>query len=514
MKNTKLVVSDKDFQKQRDSLTVVIIDDQKNVTSFLDKQMKRKIKYILNLGDFKGKKGEHLLLYPGSSDSKSLQGAPRMLMIGLGDGKEKNRTLLLEALRSAGGIVAAEARKLKAENVAIVLPDYVTGAAYYGAEQLVEGVILGDYQFTKYKKPEKPEDTFPGIKKITLCLKKNSSGVRSAARRAQYGCEAVLSARDMAHEPGNKWTPQQFADCALQLAASSELKCRIMDRAAMEKAGMGGLLAVSQGSAVPPKLVILEYVPKRHSKTILLVGKGLTFDSGGISIKPSAGMEDMKYDMCGGAAVLSTMMAVAEEKPGVRVIAMIPSSENLSGAKAVKPGDIITHYNGITSEVVNTDAEGRLILADALSYGIKKYKPDCVVDLATLTGAVIIALGHHRTGLVSNNDRLAELLHSSGEICGEPLWRLPLDEAYSKQIDSDVADIKNVGGKEGGSITAAAYLQKFVGDTPWAHLDIAGTAWDFTKKSYIPKGPSGVGVRTLIDFIRKWKKLQAVVPVE
>jgi leucyl aminopeptidase len=310
----------------------------------------------------------------------------------------------------------------------------------------------------------------------------------------------------MANEPGNKWTPQHFVDFAKGLARKSSLTCKILNREQMKKAGMGGILAVSQGSAIPPKLIILEHVPQRFSKTILLVGKGLTFDSGGISIKPSAGMQDMKYDMCGGAAVLSAMQALAVEQPDVKVVAIVPSSENLSGSKAVKPGDVITHYNGTTSEVVNTDAEGRLILADALSYGIKRYKPDFVVDLATLTGAVIVSLGHHHTGLMSNNDHLAEKLTESGRICGEPLWRLPLGEEYSKQIESEVADIKNVGGKEGGSITAAAYLEKFVGDTPWAHLDIAGTAWDFTKKSYIPKGPSGTGVRTLIDFIRRCKK--------
>jgi leucyl aminopeptidase len=216
----------------------------------------------------------------------------------------------------------------------------------------------------------------------------------------------------------------------------------------------------------------------------------------------------MKYDMCGGAAVISAMKAVAAEKPVVRVIALVPATENLSGSKALKPGDIITHYNGVTSEIINTDAEGRLILADALAYGIEKYTPDCVLDLATLTGAVVVALGHHRTGLISNNDILADLVMTAGDSCGEPLWRLPLDKEYEKQIDSEVADIKNIGGKEGGTITAAAYLKKFVGDVPWAHLDIAGTAWDFTKKEYITKGPSGTGVRTLIEFIRNWKSIK------
>jgi leucyl aminopeptidase len=272
--------------------------------------------------------------------------------------------------------------------------------------------------------------------------------------------------------------------------------------------GMGGILAVNQGSSIPPKLIILEHRPKHFSKTFLFVGKGLTFDSGGVSLKPAAGMQDMKYDMCGGAAVLSAMKTIGLEQPEVRVIAIVPATDNMSGSAAVKPGDIIKHYNGLTSEVINTDAEGRLILADALAYGIKKYSPDCVIDLATLTGAVIIGLGHHRSGLMSNNDKLARKIIEIGAECGEPAWQLPLGKDYSKQIKSDVADIKNIGGKAAGSITAAAYLQNFVGDTPWAHLDIAGTAWDFTEKSYIPKGPSGIGVRTLIEFVRSWKTLQ------
>jgi leucyl aminopeptidase len=275
----------------------------------------------------------------------------------------------------------------------------------------------------------------------------------------------------------------------------------------MKKLGMGGILAVNRGSSVPPKLVILSYQTAKKNPTLMLVGKGLTFDSGGVSLKPAAGMEDMKYDMCGGAAVLAAMEAVAREKPkGINIVALVPATDNMSGSDAVKPGDIITHFNGRTSEVINTDAEGRLILADALAYGIKKFKPDAVVDLATLTGAVIVSLGHHITGLMANNDELVSRLMAAGNRTGEPLWRLPLGPEYRKQLKSEVADIKNMGGKGAGTITAAAYLEEFVDDTPWAHLDIAGTAWGFTEKSYVPaKGPSGVGVRTLLAFIRNWK---------
>ena len=217
-------------------------------------------------------------------------------------------------------------------------------------------------------------------------------------------------------------------------------------------------------------------------------------------------MEEMKYDMCGGAAVLALIQAVGEEQPDLNVVAIVPATDNMSGSSAVRPGDIIQHFNDVTSEIVNTDAEGRMILGDALSYGIKTFSPDGVIDIATLTGAVIIGLGHHHSGLISNNDALSDCLINAGKQAGEPIWRLPLTKDYIKQIESKVADIKNVGGRPAGSITAAAYLSKFVGDTPWAHLDIAGTAWDYTKKSYIPKGPSGICVRTFITLIRNWKK--------
>jgi leucyl aminopeptidase len=210
--------------------------------------------------------------------------------------------------------------------------------------------------------------------------------------------------------------------------------------------------------------------------------------------------------MCGGAAVLGAMQAIAQEKPGrLNVVALVPATDNMSGSNALKPGDIITHYNGKTSEVINTDAEGRLILADALAYGVKHYKPDAIIDIATLTGAVIVGLGHHRTGLLSNNDDLAGRIEKAGEYCGEPLWRLPLGAEYTKQLKSEVADIKNIGDRTAGTIIGACYLQEFVEKTPWAHLDIAGTAWNFTEKSYIPKGPSGIGVRTLLALVRNWK---------
>ncbi len=312
----------------------------------------------------------------------------------------------------------------------------------------------------------------------------------------------------MANEPGNVWTPTRFAEFGRKLAKTYKLTCKVLSRAEMLRLKMGGILGVNSGSAQPPKMVILEYKTSPRNPTLLMVGKGLTFDSGGISLKPPKGMEEMKFDMCGGAAVLGAMQAIGEEKPkGINIVAIVPATENLPGPSALKPGDIITIYGGKTIEVVNTDAEGRLILADALAYGIKQYKPKAVVDLATLTGAVVIGLGHHRTGLLSNNDELVQKILSAGDRSGEPLWRLPLGPEYSKQIKSKVADIKNVGDRAAGTITAAAFLQEFVGETAWAHLDIAGTAYNFTDKPYAPQnGPSGIGVRTLLELVRNWKE--------
>ncbi|MCK4840175.1 MAG: leucyl aminopeptidase, partial [Desulfobulbaceae bacterium] len=310
-----------------------------------------------------------------------------------------------------------------------------------------------------------------------------------------------------ANEPGNHWTPSHFADAGRKLANKYDLTCKVLGKSVMAKLGMGGIIGVNQGSSQPPKMVVLEYRSGgKKAPTLLLVGKGLTFDSGGISLKPGAGMQDMKYDMCGGAAVMAAMQAIGELEPtGINIVAIIPATENMPGPEALKPGDIINQYNGKTIEVINTDAEGRLILADALAYGVDKFKPTAVVDVATLTGAVIIGLGHHRTGMLSNDDKLADKLLASGDRSGELVWRLPLGDDYTKQLKSEVADLKNIGGRPAGTITAACFLQEFVGDTPWAHLDIAGTAWNYTKKSYIPKGPSGVGVRTLIELVLNWK---------
>lgn len=508
MDSTKLIVTEKKPEQfSGDMLVYCLEQSQKGVLKCENATVQSWLEQAGALEEFRGKPGESLLFYPQGDKKGGSFSAKRLLVVGLGkiEGREANDELR-ERCRLAGGIIAQHAAKVKAKKIKICLPEIMGIRAKEVAECMSEGVLLGDYRFLKYKKNNPEEESYRGLEEVRLCVRASTDAVHKGMRAGQVAALAAREARDMANEPGNGWTPSHFAAHGCMLAKKYSLKCTILDKDDMKRLGMGGILAVNQGSMEPPKMVIIEYRPIHKSSTVLIVGKGLTFDSGGVSLKPAAGMEEMKYDMCGGAAVMALMQAVGEERPDLGVIAIVPSTDNMAGGSALKPGDIITHYNGLTSEIVNTDAEGRLILADALAYGLEKFKPDCVIDLATLTGAVIVGLGHHRTGLLGNNDELAGRLLAAGERSGEPLWRLPLGKEYTKQIESQVADIKNTGGKSAGTITAAAYLEKFVGDTPWAHLDIAGTAWKFTEKSYVPKGPSGIGVRTLLELVRKWKK--------
>ena len=473
-----------------------------------DSRLKKIVYPAWKSGDFKGGERDFLLVYPALLGKSGLAGlaANRLAVIGLGREKDDSDGIR-EQLRLAGGSIAGRARACKAEQVLVVLPDIGGLSTSAKTKALAEGLVLGNYSFAKYKTSQDEDQARP-VRTFFLTGNGSAAAMRRGLRPGLHGALAACRARDMANEPGNVWTPEKFAQFGRKLARKYPLTCRVIGKATMEKLGMGGILAVNQGSDKPAKLVVLEYRSGKKNPTLLLVGKGLTFDSGGISLKPAAGMEDMKYDMCGGAAVMALMEVVGQEQPGhINVIALVPATENMGGASALKPGDIITHFGGKTSEVVNTDAEGRLILADALAWGIDTYSPDAVIDLATLTGAVIIGLGHHRTGLLGTSDGLVQQVLQAGAKAGEPFWRLPLGREYSKQLESKVADLKNVGGRPAGTITAAAYLQEFVGETPWTHWDIAGTAWNYTEKSYVPKGPSGIGVRSLAALVRDWKPL-------
>jgi leucyl aminopeptidase len=495
-----------------DMITYFVHQQEKEAPVCDNSFVQETINLAFKAGDFSGREGETLLFYP--SDKGRLP-AKRVLVVGLGkaeEGKVMNSVAPADVWRDnyrrAGGTVSETALKTRAEKILVLVPSPYILDKQETVECLTEGLVLGAYQFKKYKKNEDEDEKKGAVKEILFFTEKEEKPVLQGLNRGRIAALAGSAARDMANEPGNVWTPARFAEFGRKLAKTYNFTCKVLSKSDMSRLKMGGILGVNSGSDQPPKMVILEYKTSPRHPTLLLVGKGLTFDSGGISLKPPKGMEEMKFDMCGGAAVLGVMQAVGEERPkGINIVAIVPATENLPGPSALKPGDIITIYGGKTIEVVNTDAEGRLILADGLAYGIKQYKPRAVVDLATLTGAVVIGLGHHRTGLLSNNDELAQKVMAAGDRSGEPLWRLPLGPEYSKQIKSKVADIKNVGNRAAGTITAAAFLQEFVGETPWAHLDIAGTAYNFTDKPYARQnGPSGVGVRTLLELIRNWKE--------
>jgi leucyl aminopeptidase len=365
------------------------------------------------------------------------------------------------------------------------------------AEAIAEGAILGLYSFSKYKKPE-----YEDIDEILIVAKEGEEVpiIKSAIDKGKAVAQATNMARDMVNEPANYMTPTRMAEVAKEIATKYDLELKIFDREDMEAMGMGALLGVAKGSNQPPKLVVLSYKGDEGSQnTMGFLGKGITFDSGGISIKASEGMEEMKDDMAGAAAVMTALGAIAQLKPKINVTAVIPTTENLPSGTALKPGDILKAMNGKTIEVISTDAEGRLILADALSYAAKQGVSP-LIDLATLTGACRIALGTFYSGLFGNNQELIDKVRKAAERTGERMWQMPMPEEYKEQNKSDIADIKNAGNRIGGAITAALFLAEFVDNVPWVHIDIAGTAFSSKESGYIAKGATGVGVRTLVEL--------------
>jgi leucyl aminopeptidase len=376
------------------------------------------------------------------------------------------------------------------------------------AQTMVEGALLGLYQFNVYKTEAK--DSAKSVQEFTF-LDENGrrlNEIRKGIHLGQILAEATNLARDLGNYPSNYITPTRLGEMAQGIAGELGLECEVLEKPQLEALGMGAFLGVAKGSQEPAKFIILKYTgEKPGSRPIALVGKTITFDTGGISIKPSEKMEQMKYDMMGGASVLCAIKATAQLKLPVHVVAFLPATENMPSGSAMKPGDVVKTLSGKTVEVINTDAEGRLILADALTYATR-YRPTAIVDLATLTGACTVALGHHAIGLLGNHTGLLDVIKKAAHTTGERVWELPLWEDYYEQIKSDVADLKNVGGRGGGTITAAAFLSKFVGDYPWAHLDIASTAWAEENRPYIPKGVTGIGIRLLVNFLMDPKSHQ------
>ena len=455
----------------------------------VDKALGGAISQLISQGEIKGKLREVTIVH-------SLGKLPtaRVAISGLG----KKEDLSLDRVRIAAG----EACRLLPQKGASDTATVALGAGVIGLEDIgravTEGALLGTYSFRRHMTGEAEHGE---LKRLTIVGDKSGlSALEQGAERGRILAEAAILARDMVNEPANYMTPSRMAEIAADLAKTYGLELEVLEREQMQKLGMGALLGVSQGSRQPPRFIVLRYQGGNAGQTDLaLVGKGITFDSGGISIKPSEGMGEMKDDMAGGATVMAAISAIARLKPRLNVVAIAPCTENLPSGEALKPGDVLTAMNGKTIEIISTDAEGRLVLADALSYA-GKLNAKRIVDVATLTGACHVALGDDCSGVFGNNQELVDKLIAASAVAGELMWQLPMYEQAREQIKSEVADIKNVGGKWGGAITAAHFLAEFVGNTPWVHVDIAGTSFSEKERGYIVKGATGVGVRTLANL--------------
>ena len=443
---------------------------------------------------FKGEKGQWLeVLAPAGLKLN------RVLLAGLGKPAEVD-SLLLEAV--GGG--AVQRLMASGETELSIACDVIAGGKLLGAEcaaRLAYGAQLGSYRFDKYRTTQKPEQK-PSLRSVVV-LTVGAAAARRAYQPLRAVAEAVAFSRDLVSEPANVIYPESLAKECRGLAKLG-LKVEVLGEAQMKRLGMHAILGVGQGSARESQLVVMQWRGgARGAKPVAFVGKGVTFDTGGISIKPAQGMEDMKWDMGGSAAVIGVMRALAGRKAKVNAVGVVGLAENMPSGTAQRPGDVVRSMSGQTIEVLNTDAEGRLVLADALWYTQGRFKPQFMIDLATLTGAMVVALGHEYAGVFANDDTLAERMIAAGKAEGEPIWRLPLGEAYDKQINSEIADMQNIGAnRAGGSITAAVFLQRFVNSLPWAHLDIAGVAWGKKDKPTVPKGAVGWGVRLLDRLVR------------
>ncbi len=443
----------------------------------------------MNKGVFEGKSGQ---IYT------TVHNTNRYLFCGLGEEKE----FTLDYVRRFAGAAVNWATGLKSEHVHIELPSSGACTPQEAAQAVTEGAILASYKCIKFK--SKTDDYFEVKKGIVLTKENIASGIE----RGTVLARAQNYVRDINENPANVATPERLEEFARDLAKQNKLAITVYGKEDLKKMKMNAILAVNQGSALPPVLAILEYnKDKKDLPLYAVVGKGITFDSGGISIKPAKGMQQMKYDKTGAVTTLGIMKAVSELKLPIRLLGVFAATENMPSGTAQKPGDIITAYNGKTIEVLNTDAEGRLILADALAYTAEK-KPQAIIDLATLTGAVIIALGHYRIGLFSNDDKVSNALFNAGEKTFERVWRMPLDREYIDMNKADFADVKNIGSETGeaGSITAAAFLHEFIGDVPWAHLDIAGVDNISEKHAYLSRGATGMGVRLVTEALEQMAK--------
>jgi len=470
---------------------------QKAYTDLPD-YLREELDRFFSLKDFKGKYKEIAVYYP-----QSIENINRIMFVGFGD----LANLTPFSMRELGYLIAGYQKKLSIKRIHIVLcnlhvcDDYVIRA-------LTEGILYSNYRFDTYKS-KKEEKEWKG-KYIFTC---NKTGYTPRFRKVLldtlFTMEGVQTTRNLANQPSNHLTPRQLADFVkAHFRNFANLETEIWDKKTIEANNFNAMLAVAKGSAEEPRFIQIRYKPdKKSSKKLALIGKGVTFDSGGISIKPAANMDEMKFDMSGAATVIGSLQAAAHLKPDIEITGFIPVVENMPGGHATKPGDIITAYNGTTIEILNTDAEGRLILADALAYAAERFKPGLMIDFATLTGSIVVSLGNRMAGIFTKSDKTAKILMEAGEKTDEYLWRMPVHDFYAKEIESKIADVKNIGSKWGGAVTAAKFLEKFTAGVPWVHIDIAGTAYNVENVEYWPSGATGFGTRLISYAFKRLEKV-------
>jgi leucyl aminopeptidase len=485
------------YDVDADALVVTVYegeDAEEGALKELDERADGVIRRLLGSDEMRGKPGDMVYIHnPGRIRAR------RVLLVGAG----KREEFSFESVRKVTGSAARFLRSKGARSMAILRRSQLDIGN--SAQAAVEGALCGLFELDKYKTDQKEERRIDELI-LVAAAEGSEEALAAGVERGRIIAEAINFARELSNEPSSILTPLEMAERAKETASRFGLDIEVMDEARMKELGMGALLGVARGSDEPARLIVLRYQPQgaepmgNAADVLAIIGKGITFDSGGISIKPADGMERMKYDMSGAAAALASMRAIAQLKPALNVIGLLPMAENMPSGRAYKPGDVLRAMSGKTIEVVNTDAEGRLVLADAISYA-RKLGATRIIDLATLTGAVSIALGSVNIAILGNDQTFVEQMQSAGREVGERLWQLPMDPEYRELIKSDIADIKNSGGRSAGTITAAYFLREFAEETPWVHLDIAGTAWENEKKTHVSKGPTGIGIRTIVNYV-------------
>jgi len=464
----------------------------------IPKELKQQLKNVLKLRVFSGKLDKKQHMFTG------YQKIPQLLAIGIGEKSD----LDAEIMRRTAGKVGKMLTTMKADKIGIFVSSIINAASEVDIGQvLVEGLTLGAYEFNVYKNQENKKLKDKVIK-IKFCDPEKFTSLKKL-KIGKIRADGTNFSRTLGNLPSNDMRPKDLSEVAKGIAKEYKMACTILEEKDMKKLGMEMLLGVSKGSKEPAKLIILEYSHQKASQTLAIVGKGVTFDSGGISLKPSKNMDEMKFDMCGAAAVLGAMKVFGQISPELNIIGVIPATENMPGGESQRPGDIVKAYNGKRVEILNTDAEGRLILGDAMSYLANEFKPNAIIDLATLTGACITALGHITTGAITNSNTLMDQVLKAGEKSGDRVWQLPSFPEYGESIKGKYADLQNIGGGNSGTIVGGKFLEHFIDNIPWVHLDIAGTSWNVKHLGYQPNsGATGVGVRLLVDLVQNWESIK------